>query len=383
MDTLLSWIDQHSDELLATYKKLHAIPELGFKEFKTSAFLAEELKKAGYEVQDKIGGTGVVGTLKGKEPGLTFALRADMDALPMEEKTGLPYASTHPGVMHACGHDSHSAMLLFAAKAITATGGIKRGTLKIIFQPAEEVLGGARALIESGVLKGVDEIVGIHMRNNNEARVGEASPAINHGGCWRMNAKIHGKAAHAAWLHKGINVIDAVAAIVNATNAIHADPTVSHSVKITRCFAGGEAANIIPDLAEISFDLRAQTNEVMAILQEKAQNAVKTGAASVGATAEIIIVGGVPAASFDAGLVADASSSIEAVLGKGKSLPPVYTPGSEDFHCYSVEAGIKTAFIGIGGDMTTGGHTSTMCLDLTAIPHGTKVLAHLAATKLR
>lgn len=383
MDRLLSWIDRHSDELVSVYKKLHAAPEAAFKEFKTSAFLAEELEKEGYEVQTKIAGTGVVGTLKGKSPGLTFALRADMDALPMEEKTGLPYASTHPGVMHACGHDSHCAMVLFVAKAIAATGGIARGTLKIVFQPAEEILKGALAMIESGVLKEVDEIVGIHMRNASEVRVGEASPAINHGGCWRMNAKLHGRAAHAAWPHKGVNVIDAVAAIVNATNAIHMDPSVSHSVKITRCIAGGEAVNIIPDFAELSFDLRAQNNTVMTELQEKAQNAVRTGAASVGATSEIVVLGGVPAANLDPNLVAEASASIEAVLGQGRSLPPVYSPGSEDFHCYSVNAGIKSAFIGIGGDMGTGGHTPTMCLDLAAIPQGAKVLAHLTASKLR
>jgi amidohydrolase len=383
MDKALSWVDQHTDELVAAYKHLHTIPELGMQEFKTSAYLAEELKKAGYAVQTGIGGTGIVGTLTGSSPGPVFALRADMDALPMEEKTGLPYASTHPGVMHACGHDSHSAMLLYAAKAITASGGIKRGTLKIVFQPAEETLMGARAIIESGALKDVTEIVGIHMRNSKEAAVGEALAAVNHAGCWRMHAKIHGRAAHAAWLHRGVNVIDAVAAIVNATNAVHADPSVSHSAKITRCFAGGEALNIIPDLAEISFDLRSDTNEVMDDLREKVKNAVLSGAASVGATAEIIPVGGAPAAAHDAALVAETAASIEAVLGKGQCRPPVSTPGSEDFHCYSVEAGIKTAFIGVGGDMGTGGHTSTMCLDLRALPYGAKIFTHLALKKLR
>ncbi len=382
MDKLLSWLDAHADEMLAVYKKLHAMPEVGFKEFKTSAYLAEELRKAGYEVQDKIGGTGIIGTLKGAEPGLTFALRADMDALPMEEKTGLPFASQHPGVMHACGHDSHCAMLLFAAKAIVENGGIKRGTLKIIFQPAEETLGGARAIIDSGLLKGVDEIVGIHMRNNKEAKVGEACPAIHHAACWRMTLLIHGQAAHAAWLHRGVNVIEAVAAIVNATNAIHADPTVSHSIKMTRCFAGGEASNIIPDRAEVTFDMRSTTNEVMDDLKAKAKRAIEAGAASVGATVEEIESGGVPAASFDPDLIEAARKTIEAVLGKGKAVPPVYTPGSEDFHCYGVEAGIKSAFIGVGGDMGTGGHTSTMCLDLSALPHGAKIFAHLAASKL-
>ncbi len=382
MDKVLSWIDQHSGDLLEMYKKLHAIPEIGFQEFKTSAILAEELKKAGYEVQDKVAGTGVVGTLKGKEPGLTFALRADMDALPMEEKTGLPYASTHPGAMHSCGHDAHSAMLLFAAKAIAASGGIRRGTLKILFQPAEEGLGGAKAIVNSGVLKGVEEMVGIHVRTSKEAGLGEAVPAVYHSATWRMNVIVHGQAAHSAWLHRGINVIEAMAAVVNATCAIHADPTVPHSAKITRCSAGGKAANIIPDRGELTFDLRSRTNEVIADLREKARNAVIAGCATVGATAEMIETHDLPAASYDDALIADTAASIEAVLGKGKCLPPTVTPGSEDFHCYSTMAGIKTAFIGLGGDMGTGGHTPTMCLNLEALPGGAKIMAHLAKTKL-
>ena len=383
MDTLLAWLDAHADELLAVYKKLHAMPELGFKEFKTSAYLAEELRKAGYDVQDKIGGTGVVGTMTGKEPGLTLALRADMDALPMEEKTGAPFASQHPGIMHACGHDAHSAMILFAAKAIAANGSIKRGVLKILFQPAEEILEGARAIINSGMLNGVDEIVGVHVRGNKEAKLGEASPAIYHAACERMNVIIHGVAAHAAWVHRGVNAIEAVAAIVNATNAIRMDPAVSYSIKMTRCFAGGQASNIIPDRAEVTFDMRSATNEVMDELKIKAKHAIETGAASVGATAEIIDSYGVPAPSYDSALIEAARVSIEAALGKGKAVPPQYPPGSEDFHCFSVEAGIKSAYIGVGGDTGTGIHTATMSLDPGALLHGAKIFAHLAASKQR
>lgn len=389
MHTLLAWIDAHKDELVDTYKKLHAIPELGFQEYKTSAFIADELRKAGYEVRDKIPdigqetGTGIIATMKGTEPGMTFALRADMDALPMNENTGLPYSSTHEGVMHACGHDAHSSMLLFAAKALAATGGIKRGTLKLVFQPAEETLRGARAFIASGLLKDVDEIVGIHVRNNREALVGQATCGVRHGAAWHVKAKVRGLAAHAAWYHKGVNVIDAVAAIVNAVNAIHGDPNIGHSVKVTRCNTGAGATNIIPDCAEIACDLRAQTNEVMKELQEKTLKAIETGAATVGAKVEFDVTGGVPAADFDESLVKDAHASIAAVLGEENALPPVISPGSEDFHCFSVEGGLKTAFIGIGADMGTGGHTTTMCLNLDAIPLGAKILAHVAAAKLR
>lgn len=389
MDKLLAWIDGHSQELLETYKHFHANPELGFQEHETSAFLADALRKAGYEVRDKIGdaitpeGTGIVGTLKGTEPGPVFALRADMDALPMAEETGLPFASTKEGVMHACGHDAHSAMLLFAARAIAATGGIRRGTLKIVFQPAEELLRGARAMLASGALNDVDEIVGIHVRNNREALVGQATCGVCHGAAWHLKVKLHGQAAHAAWYHKGVNVVDAAAAIINGINAVHGDPNIGNSAKVTQFQTGLGAINIIPDYAEMGFDLRAQTNEVMAELQSKAKRAIEAGAATVGATVEFCEPGGVPAANFDPELVETVRESIVAVLGAENALPPVISPGSEDFHCFSVEGGIKTAFIGIGADMKTGGHTTTMCIDPSILPNGAKILAHLAASKLR
>jgi amidohydrolase len=383
MNDLFKWIDAHSAELEETYKRLHTIPELGLQEHKTSAFLAEELRKAGYEVRDGIGGTGVMGALRGREPGPVFALRADMDALPITENTGLPYASTHPGVMHACGHDSHCAMLLYAAKSIAATGGIKRGVLKIVFQPAEEILKGARAFLASGALSDVNEIVGMHVRPKEEAQVGQASPAICYGGTTQLKAKVHGRAAHSARYHLGVNVIEAMAAIVHNLNAIHLNPMLGHSVKITQCVVPSKAMNIIPDLAEISVDLRAQTNEIMDELVKRSWKALEDGAASLGATVEIEKFGSVPAADFDPELVEAARTSIKAVLGEKSILPPVITPGSEDFCCYKVEGGIKSAFFGLGGDMSPGLHTAEARLNLSALPAGAKIAAHLAAAKLR
>jgi amidohydrolase len=381
MSALFQWVDARTAEIEETYKQLHMQPELGFQEVKTAAFLASKLKKLGFEVTENIGKTGVLGVLKGKEPGKTFAVRADMDALPMQEATGLPYASKVPNVMHACGHDSHCTMLLYAVKALMANGGVKRGTLKVVFQPAEEILGGARAFIASGLLADVDEIVGLHVRNNTECKVGEACPAICHASSWRIRAVVKGKAAHGAWPHLGVNALDALAAIIGNVNAIHADPRVPHSVKCTRCTAGTGATNIIPDTAEMSIDVRSQQNPVMKELLAKTKVAVETGAAGVGAVAEMVDEGGVPAAELDFdGLVKDAAKSIEKVCGS--VVPPVYTPGGEDFHCFAAEAGIKSAFIGIGADMATGGHTTTMKLDLRALPVGVKIMADLAMSKV-
>ena len=382
MNDTLKWVEDHGAELVESYKYLHSIPELGLQEHKTSAYLAQELRKAGYEVREGIGGTGVMGTLRGKETGLVFALRADMDALPVTENTGLPYASTHAGVMHACGHDAHCAMLLHAARSIASTGGIRRGTLKIVFQPAEELLAGARGFLESGALSDVEEIVGMHVRPKEEAKVGQATPAVCYGGTTQMKARIHGRAAHSARYHQGVNVIEAVAAMVNNLNAIHLNPMLAHSVKITQCVVPSKAVNIIPEFAEISLDLRAQTNEIMDELSRRARKAVEDGATAVGAAVEIEQTGTVPSADFDPVLLEAARASIKAVLGEENLLAPIITPGSEDFCCYKVEGGIKSAFIGVGGDMSPGLHTADARLDIAVLPLGAKILAHLVAGKL-
>lgn len=260
-------IDANKDKILKVYKDLHAIPEKGWNEVKTSKYLKEALISAGFEVIDNVNNTtGVVVVLKGQEPGPVFAVRADMDALTFK-------INGKDVNIHACGHDANSTMVLMAALEIAKIG-IKRGTLKILFQPAEEVLGGAEAIIESGLLDDVDEMVGIHLRPIHEARLGQATPALCHGASYCATAKVKGLASHGARPHLGINAIDAAAAIVNAINAIKINPVVPYSVKTTKLIAGGTAHNIIPDEAEMTFDLRAQTNEAMEELIKKTRIAV-------------------------------------------------------------------------------------------------------------
>ena len=159
--------------VLATYDALHAMPEVGFAEFKTSAWLAEKIAAAGFSVTTGVGGTGIVAVLKGKEPGPVVALRADMDALEH-------VVDGKDVCVHSCGHDAHCTMVLSAAQELAATG-ITRGTLKILFQPAEEKLFGATRMIEAGALDDVDVVLGIHLRPIQEAKTGQATPALYHG----------------------------------------------------------------------------------------------------------------------------------------------------------------------------------------------------------
>lgn len=356
--------------ILTTYDALHAMPEVGFHEFKTSAWLAEKIKAAGYSVTTGVGGTGIVAELKGNKLGPVVALRADMDAL----------AHTIDGkeiCVHSCGHDAHSAMVLTAAEEIAQTG-IQRGSLKIFFQPAEEKLFGATRMIEAGVLDKVDILIGIHLRPGQEAKSGQATPALYHGSSYIMEATIAGRTAHGARPHLGINAIDAAAAAVQAVNAIHINPVIPWSCKVTKLQAGGATLNAIPDRAELALDIRAQQNDAMKTLLERAASAIKAGAATVGATAETSVTGGVPGAEYHPEIIALAKEAIVAVLGETGLLDPVVTPGGEDFHNFvKAKPSLKTGYIGLGCNLMPGLHDPGMSFDRSALIHGVNILCHM------
>lgn len=349
------------------YRILHGMPELGLQEVKTAAFLAGQLRSAGYDVQTGVGGTGVVGVLRGAKPGLVLALRADMDALKH-------IVDGQERAIHSCGHDAHSAMVLCAAEQ-AAKRGLDAGTLKILFQPAEEVLLGAKALVDAGAIADVDAMVGIHLRPEQEARKGQATPALCHGSSARIETTIEGTAAHGGRPHLGVNAIDAAAAVVNAVNAIHMNPVVPSSIKATKLLAGGGATNVIPDKAEMAIDVRAQRNDVVRELLAKAEAAIGNAAASVGAKATTRIKTGPPAAEYNEELIELAREAIVAVLGKWGLLPPIITPGAEDFHFYvQRKPALKATYIGLGCDLTPGLHHPAMRFDVGSLIHGVNIL---------
>ncbi len=356
--------------LIAAFDRLHAMPEVGFAEFRTSAWLAEQVLAAGYAVTTGVAGTGVVAVLRGGAPGPSVALRADMDALPHQ-------VDGREVTVHSCGHDAHCAMVLAAARQLARTG-IQRGTLTIIFQPGEETLFGATRMIEAGVLDGLDILLGIHLRPIQEARTGQATPALCHGAGTILAATLTGRPAHGARPHLGINAIDAAAAAINTVNTIYLDPMVPWSCKVTRMHAGGASPNIIPDKAELTMDLRAQRNDTMRALIERVEQAVHAGAATVGAVAETTVLGTIPSAVYAPEIVDLAREAIRAVLGPQGLLDPILTPGGDDFHHY-VEAkpALKTGFIGLGCDLAPGLHDPAMSFDRSALAHGADILLHM------
>lgn len=350
------------------YQALHEMPEIGFQEYQTSAYIAAKLAAAGFQVRERTGGaTGVVGTLQGSRSGRTVILRADMDAIPC------PQGGLEGVPLHACGHDANAAMVLACGTALAAVGWEPAGELRLLFQPAEELLQGAKAMICGGAVEGADAIIGIHLRPAEEAGLHEATPALYHGAGGLLEFEIRGKTAHGGRPHLGINAVHAAALAVRAAGEIPTSP--GSSVQATRLCSLGNAANCIPDHARLCLDLRARTDSVLSQLAERAKAAVIGAARAAGASAGCIREESTAAAVYDKGLVEQARASIEEVLGQ--ALPPICTPGSEDFHFYRSLAGIPTVYIGLGAGMRGGLHRPDMTFDTLALEDGTAILSTL------
>lgn len=351
-----------------TWQDLHNMPEASLKEFKTSKYISDRLKAYGYSVQDNIANTtAIMATLQGSEPGPVVGLRADMDALlHMVDDKEMP--------IHSCGHDAHSAMLLTAAEEI-ARRGIKKGSLKLLFQPAEETLQGAKIFCDNGQIDDLDYLIGFHLRPVHEAPMGKATPALCHGANRLIEAVIHGVPAHGARTHLGVNVINAAAAIVNAVNAIKTVPTTPATTKVTRIIADAGAANAIPESAKISLDLRAQTNVVMEELIEKTRQAILLGAQTVGATADILVCAGCPAAEYHDEVTNLLRQCIVEELGNNGLLEPILSPGSEDFHFFvKHNPDLKVGYWGLGVDLEPGLHHPQMHFNVDGLVAGVNIV---------
>ncbi|RKD33861.1 amidohydrolase [Thermohalobacter berrensis] len=354
------------------YNKLNKIPEKAFKEYKTSQLIYNELCKMGYEIYKNIGGTGIVAKLDSGNSGPIVGVRADMDALEYKINGKKQY-------IHACGHDANCAMVLGMGKEIIEQG-IKKGKLILIFQPAEEIMAGAKKIIESGYIDELEEIIGIHLRPEKEAKLGEATPALIHSAAKTLKVKIVGKSAHASRPHLGVNAIDIGVSLINSINNIRMNPKNNYSIKATQFITSNNSSNIIPDLVNITLDLRAETNEVMEKLYSKAEKLIINIPKVMGAKGEIVDKKECPAAKYDDNLVSIAKEAITKVLGK--VLPSIYTYGGEDFHYYTKELKLKSTYIGIGANLKMGLHHPKMNFDIRALNKGKEVLKEIILARL-
>ena len=404
--TIAQRVTAVNDKVVAWRRDIHANPELSNREFRTSALVAQHLRSLGIEVQTGVAHTGVIGLLKGGKPGPVIALRADMDALPVVEKTGLPYASTvrgeyqgrDVGVMHACGHDTHVAILMGAAEVLAAVRDELPGTVKFLFQPAEEGApkgenGGAKMMIEEGALLNprVDAVVGLHISQSDV--VGRASfrPLGLMASAQRFDVEISGSQTHGARPWAGVDPIVAGAQIVNGLQTIASrqiDIT-QHPVVVTvGQFEAGVRNNIVPETARLSGTIRTFDPNVRGQVHEKIQRIVTQVAASQGATATVDIDPGVPVTYNHAGLTEQLQGTLAAVYGSDNLIVPPPITGAEDFSFFQEQ--VPGFFFFIGGrpvDVPVSeaipNHSPYFYVDEGALPLGVHVMSRLAVDYLR
>ena len=362
-----SALKQIEKEVYSIFDHLHQYPEISWEEVQTTQFIKEILEKEGYQVQTFDDCTGVVGEIG--EGDLTVALRADMDAL-WQEKDGKWQA------IHSCGHDSHSTMALGVALLFNKMGYKPPGKLKILFQPAEEKGTGALKMLQKGILDNVDFLYGVHLRPIQELRSGYASPAILHGASQYITGEIKGEMAHGARPHLGVNAIEVASSLVQEMSNIHIDPQIPASIKMTGIHAGGPNGNTIPDRAEFTLDLRAQTNDAMNQLEYKLTQMIE--GISMIYDAEINLHSEIKLAAAEVDLTAQEimESAIGEVIGPEFCAPPVVTSGGEDFHFYSLmKQDLKTTMLGLGCDLQPGLHHPDMTFHREDILIGIEILA--------
>ncbi len=328
-------IENISDEIIATRRDFHKHPELGFEVHRTAGIVAERLEELGFDVQTGIGKTGVVGDLKCGE-GPTIALRADMDALPMQETGDIDYISQNDGIMHACGHDGHTAMLLGAAKVLADKKDQINGTVRFLFQPAEEGAGGARYMIEDGCLEGVNEVYGIHLWNYQKyGEVGVKKGPIL-AAADEFEITIKGIGGHGAAPQGTVDAVVVSAHLITALQTIvsrNTNPLESTVVTIGM-INGGYNFNIIADEVILKGTARAYTEENRQLIKLRMKDIINGVGQTFGATIDFDYRGGYPPTINDVAAFEKLLASAKKIVGDGAGYPYL-SMGGEDFSYYA------------------------------------------------
>lgn len=375
------------EELMIRWRRdIHQNPELGFHETRTSGLVAEVLASLGYRVRAGVGRTGVVGELGAGQP--IVAIRADMDALPLQEANEAPYASRVPGVMHACGHDAHTAIALGVATLLANE--IFPGTIRFLFQPAEEVsddegLSGAPRMVQDGAMEGVSAVLALHVYPGapvGEIAVGSGPVSAGVDTFW---ATIKGCGVHGAYPHKGIDPIHITAHVILALNSIisrRVDPFDAAVISLGSIH-GGKASNVIPETVELSGTIRYEQPSVQRQLHAEIERALGV-ARTLGGDYEFKLEYGGPPNINDPGVVEVIRQAAIDLLGTEYVKPKVKGMGAEDFGVFSEMAPGAMFRLGcqLDGEERRG-HSPTFDLNEHALPVGAAVLAEAALRLLR
>lgn len=372
------------DAIVSLRRRIHQEPDLSWQEARTAARVAEFLDGGGLTVRSGLGGTGLLASTGGT--GRTVLLRVDMDALPLQETTGAPYASLVPNAMHACGHDGHVAMGAGAARVLAARR--PAGEVRVLFQPAEEGEGGAQAMVAEGVLDGVTSVFGVHLWNELPVgtlgvKAGPLMAAVD-----RVQIVVHGRGGHGGKPHRSADPVVAAAHVVTALQTVVSRETspLQSAVLTIGSVHGGQAFNVIPDEVVLLGTLRTFDDALRRSMPERVARIARGVAEGLGCTAEVEVRAGNPPVVNDAGMAEIAARAASAVVGAANVVSPEPTMGGEDMAVYFDR--VPGCFVFVGSANAARGldqphHSPRFDFDEDALAIGTEFLVRVAEEALR
>jgi amidohydrolase len=376
------------DQLIAWRRDIHMHPELGFEEQRTARLVADTLTELGIEVQAGVGKTGVVGYLGEGKP--VIGIRADMDALPIQEENAAPYASQTPGVMHACGHDGHTAMLLGVAHILSNMPDRPAGQVRFIFQPSEERAddenkSGGMRMVEEGALDGLDAVIALHVASEQPAGKIQIGPGYVTAAEDSFFITLTGTGGHGAYPHQGTDPTFMLAQVINAIYGMRArriDPTKPATISIGSIHAGS-ATNVIPSKVEISGTIRSYDEKTRTRLKSELASVLHV-ARALGGDFNLQIKPGYPATYNDPAVQRVIQQTAEELLGADGLLPPEAGMGAEDFSYMAQKAPGAMFMLGAKyDDQNRPHHTPVFDISEEALPVGTAMLAEVTCRLLR
>ena len=375
-------VQQIAESIISTRRDIHKHPELSFKEFRTAKLVAEKLESLGIAVKTGVGKTGVVGDLIGNEKGPTIALRADMDALPIQETGDVPYKSVNDGVMHACGHDAHVAMLLGTAEIISQQKHQLKGNVRFIFQPAEEGLGGARFMIADSALEGVDQIYGAHVWNYQKSGTIGIRPGPFMAAADEFDITIFGKGGHGAAPQGTQDAIVIASHLIQTFQTIvsrNTNPIDSTVVTVGK-INGGYNFNIIADKVELSGTTRAYTEENRQLIKYRMKEIILGTEKTFNSKIEMDYKDGYPATINDEICAKIVLESAQKIVGNYAG-EPYLSMGAEDFSYFLQQKPGAFFFVGSSPNdrepMSTPHHCSHFDIEEEALLIGTSVFIQI------
>ncbi len=383
-------IAQRHSTLIDLRRDLHQYPELAMEETRTAGIIAERLRSSGLEVRPGVGKTGVVGVLRGGQPGKTLAIRADIDGLPVQEENDLPFISQVPGKMHACGHHGHLAIGLTAADILAAHRDDLHGNVTFLFQPAEERIGGAQPMIDAGALKNpdVDAVIALHLWNSLPAGQVGARAGATFASADGFTLRVRGRGGHGAMPNLSVDPVLAAAEILVALQSLVSREIspFNPAVLTIGSIHGGTAFNVIPDVVELQGTYRTFDDEDRAHLEKRIQEVAQRVAAGLRASVEVEMMRGCPACVSDEGMAKLVQRAAAEAIGAQNVRADQLTTGSDDMaHFLNAVPGcyffVGTQNSAIGCDAPH--HSARFKSDEAGLPVGVEVTVRAALEYLR